>query len=85
METVQKALPEKTFFFTRNPLVVSGNAVAPVTRPAFKTGRKTRSNGSSGIGMGKNNYCGATGFSNRCNNPYILFCIQTIQMMSCLT
>ena len=42
METVQKALPEKTFFFTKKPFDVSGNAVTPVTSPAF---RRTESPG----------------------------------------
>ena len=33
--TLAKALPEKTFLRTLNPPDVSGNAVAPATRPAF--------------------------------------------------
>ena len=34
-EIFAKAFPEKTFFLTTKPLLVSGNATAPETRPAF--------------------------------------------------
>jgi len=34
--TLAKAFPEKTFFLTTKPLVVSGNPTAPDTNPAFK-------------------------------------------------
>src|SRR5215831_390650 len=35
-EMFAKAFPEKTFFLTTNPLLVSGKATAPATRPALR-------------------------------------------------
>ncbi len=34
-EIFANAFPEKTFFFTTNPLAISGKATAPDTSPAF--------------------------------------------------
>ena len=40
MATLATALPEKTFLLTTKPLLVSGNATAPETKPAFSRRQK---------------------------------------------